>query len=265
VRALSVFGEVVTNRLGGPGIGPGTDALGSLLNATTAPDLSVRAGAVLYLDGISERSGLWWTLLPRDCNAACDVFVKPVPEALQREIEQIVARVSAHSPLSAEEREHATAALRSLDLTYQLSSRETNDAARKYFRELGLRAVPLLAQDLVDADSNVRRKAMWAMSFLLRPKEMMYPGYEETEAALLTLADRSALDSSSSVRISAIGTLTSIARQRWRNLPSRALDALRSAADDPEYRVKRAAVNDLVYLGQIEGVHKGFGYTSIVD
>jgi hypothetical protein len=178
------------------------------------------------------------------------VFYKEVPEALEEEIAVMTARISAESPLTAEERERALEILAARDP-------DDEEAVRpliEFFRSLDVRAIPLLAEQLIVQDDRARRAALEGLHSLFRLPARRDDSYPRTEAALLALAERSLLDRSVAARRSAVATSNCVAlyaRPESGNR-ARAIRAIWSALEDPDPEVRRAAKSYLIWLGEME-------------
>jgi len=181
------------------------------------------------------------------------VFYKEVPAALQQEIAAIATRISEQSPLTAEEAQRAAELLASLDLRGSVVFDQSRPPVMAFFRCLGIRAVPLLAEELTAQDDERRLKAERALGFLCKPRERRDEAYEQTERALLVLSERSLLDRSPSLRRAALGTVGDTAWTARRDTAAweRAVRAIWSAVEDPEESIGSLATEYLIQLGEV--------------
>jgi hypothetical protein len=182
------------------------------------------------------------------------VFYKELPPALEQEIEETVAAISQRSPLTPQEAQRAAELLASLNVSSEILYDQTKPPVIEFFRSLGIRAVPVLGEQLAAQDDNSRLRAIRTLRFLFKPRELREGTYEDTETALLALSERSLLDRSACVRMGALAILGTTALRAPRDcLPrQRAIRAIWSAVDDSEQSVSDFAGGYLVDLCEME-------------
>lgn len=181
----------------------------------------------------------------QDSADAVSVFSGDVPKYITDAISGNITDISARYILEDSERQNAIANIESMDLVYG-----DNKVQVESIKKMGLSAIPVINEMLLDKDKSIRRKAMVGLSFLFSRSRWSDTEYmQNLELVAVMLGRRSQYDVDYDVRQMAITLLRVFGVINRCDVPKEIVTGLDLAMQDSDSKIRLMARSYKVSLG----------------